>query len=131
LASADKRIVKEPTTEQDVWWGRVNIPMEERSFLINRERAVDYLNTQERLFVIDGYAGWNAKFRMKSTAEACRHIRRRCCYLFVCVLAVAYRMGRCCSSRDLLARLPYHPHSLRRLQNSVDCLLAVLSLTRD
>jgi phosphoenolpyruvate carboxykinase (ATP) len=59
--------VKEPTTENDIWWGKVNIPMEERSFLINRERAIDYLNTQKRLFVVDGFAGWNSKYRMKST----------------------------------------------------------------
>lgn len=34
-------------SEKDVWWGRVNVPMEERSFLISRERAIDYLNTQQ------------------------------------------------------------------------------------
>ena len=43
----DKRIVKEEVSEKDVWWGRVNMPMEERSFLISRERAIDYLNTQQ------------------------------------------------------------------------------------
>lgn len=43
----DKRIVKEDVSEKDVWWGRVNMPMEERSFLISRERAIDYLNTQQ------------------------------------------------------------------------------------
>ncbi|KAL6046856.1 Protein kinase C-like 1 [Balamuthia mandrillaris] len=33
--------------------------------MINRERAIDYLNTRERLYVIDGYAGWVEKYRLK------------------------------------------------------------------
>ena len=31
--------------------------MDERTFLINRERAIDYLNTRERLYVVDAFAG--------------------------------------------------------------------------
>ena len=27
--------------------------------MLNRERAVDYLNMLDRLFVFDGYAGWD------------------------------------------------------------------------
>src|SRR6516164_8376356 len=40
----DKRVVKNPGSEADVWWGSVNIPLERQSFAINRERARDYLN---------------------------------------------------------------------------------------
>jgi len=61
----DKRIVKEATSEDDIWWGKVNIPMEEKIFSVNRERAIDYLNTRDRLYVIDGYAGWNPQYRVK------------------------------------------------------------------
>jgi phosphoenolpyruvate carboxykinase (ATP) len=61
----DKRIVDEVGSRDDVWWGKVNIPMDERSFAINRERALDYLNTRERLYVVDGFAGWDAKYRIK------------------------------------------------------------------
>ena len=32
-------------------------PTLHRTFVLNRERAVDYLNTLERLYVFDGYAG--------------------------------------------------------------------------
>lgn len=32
-----------------------------RTFLLNRERAVDYLNMLDRLYVFDGYAGWDPK----------------------------------------------------------------------
>src|SRR3954449_12534799 len=41
----DKRVVKHPNSEADVWWGSVNIPLDAHSFAINRERARDYLNT--------------------------------------------------------------------------------------
>ena len=35
------------------------------SFVINRERAIDYLNTRERLYVVDGFAGWDPQYRLK------------------------------------------------------------------
>jgi phosphoenolpyruvate carboxykinase (ATP) len=62
---ADKRIVEESSSQDDVWWGPVNIKIDERSFLINRERAIDYLNTRDHLYVIDGFAGWDPKHRIK------------------------------------------------------------------
>jgi phosphoenolpyruvate carboxykinase (ATP) len=62
---SDKRIVREDTSHEDVWWGNVNIGLDEHSFLVNRERAIDYLNTRERLFVIDGFAGWDPEYRIK------------------------------------------------------------------
>ncbi len=61
----DKRVVKNPASEKDVWWGPVNIPMESLAFATNRERARDYLNTREWLYVVDGFAGWDSKHRMK------------------------------------------------------------------
>jgi phosphoenolpyruvate carboxykinase (ATP) len=61
----DKRIVKHPNSEADVWWGKVNIPLDAASFAINRERAHDYLNTRDRLYCFDGFAGWDPKYRIK------------------------------------------------------------------
>nr|WP_228350437.1 phosphoenolpyruvate carboxykinase (ATP) [Rhodocaloribacter litoris] len=61
----DKRIVRNPNTEKDIWWGKINIPLDEHTFQINRERAVDYLNTRDRLYVVDGFAGWDPKYRIK------------------------------------------------------------------
>ncbi len=61
----DKRVVKHPDSERDVWWGNVNIPLDPKSFAINRERARDYLNTRERLYCFDGFAGWDPKYRLK------------------------------------------------------------------
>ncbi|KAG0336770.1 Protein kinase C-like 1 [Podila horticola] len=43
------------------WQGTSKIS--EHAFLINHERAVDYLSTRERLYVFDGYAGWDPKYR--------------------------------------------------------------------
>merc|ERR1719223_1288230 len=60
----DKRIVFEESTADDVWWGKVNIKLDYKSFLTNRERAVDYLNTRKRLYIVDGYGGWEEEFRV-------------------------------------------------------------------
>jgi len=61
----DKRIVEHPDTKDDIWWGSVNMPVDEHTFEINRERAIDYLNTLERIYVVDGYAGWDEDERVK------------------------------------------------------------------
>ncbi len=61
----DKRIVKNPASENDIWWGPVNIPCDEHTFQINRQRAVDYLNSRERLYCFDGFAGWDPMYRIK------------------------------------------------------------------
>ncbi|MEM8964221.1 MAG: phosphoenolpyruvate carboxykinase (ATP), partial [Acidobacteriota bacterium] len=61
----DKRVVKNPESQDDIWWGPINIELDSRTFCVNRERALDYLNTRDRLYVVDGYAGWDPKYRLK------------------------------------------------------------------
>jgi len=61
----DKRIVKAPESEQNIDWGDINIALDEHTFMINRERAIDYLNSRERVFVVDAFAGWDPKYRLK------------------------------------------------------------------
>lgn len=61
----DKRIVQHPESENDVWWGPVNMGLHENVFCVNRERAIDYLNTRDRLYCVDGYAGWDPQYRLK------------------------------------------------------------------
>ncbi len=61
----DKRIVEHADSKGDIWWGEINIKLHESIFEINRERATDYFNTLERVFVIDGYAGWDERYRLK------------------------------------------------------------------
>ena len=61
----DKRVVRHPASENDIWWGPVNIPCDDKTFAINRQRALDYLNTRERLYCFDGFAGWDPRYRIK------------------------------------------------------------------
>jgi phosphoenolpyruvate carboxykinase (ATP) len=61
----DKRIVEHADSVGNIWWGPVNIKMTDHIFLTNRERAIDYLNTRENLYVVDGYAGWDPNYRLK------------------------------------------------------------------
>ncbi|MDH3732390.1 MAG: phosphoenolpyruvate carboxykinase (ATP) [Gemmatimonadota bacterium] len=60
----DKHVVKDPETENDVWWGPVNFPLEPASFEQNRERARAFLNARDHLYVIDGFAGWDPAHRL-------------------------------------------------------------------
>lgn len=62
---SDKRVVKDLESENDVWWGDTNIPIDNHGFRVNRERAINYLNTCDKLFVLDGYAGWDKQHRLK------------------------------------------------------------------
>lgn len=61
----DKRIVRDHTSEGDIWWGHVNQALEKRSFDINRERAKDFLNTRPFVYCIDAFAGWDPRYRLK------------------------------------------------------------------
>ena len=61
----DKRIVRNPQSEANIDWGPVNIGLDEHTYEVNHERAIDYLNICERLFVVDAFAGWDPKYRLK------------------------------------------------------------------
>ena len=62
---ADKHVVRRPESEADVWWGPVNHAIDEHTFLLNRQRAIDYLNTRDEVYVCDGFAGWDPASRIK------------------------------------------------------------------
>jgi phosphoenolpyruvate carboxykinase (ATP) len=68
----DKRIVKSPESSGDIWWGDVNMPMSAADFEESKARAIDYLNTREQIYVVDGYAGWDPKYRLKIRIICCR-----------------------------------------------------------
>ncbi|EFJ09434.1 hypothetical protein SELMODRAFT_272074 [Selaginella moellendorffii] len=63
----DKRVVREETSMDDLWWGKgsPNIEMDAETFLINRERAVDYLNSLEKVFVNDQFLNWDPENKIK------------------------------------------------------------------
>jgi phosphoenolpyruvate carboxykinase (ATP) len=61
----DKRVVKNPASEKDVWWGTTNVPLRPSSYKTVRQRAIDYLNVCPRIYCFDGFAGWDPKYRIK------------------------------------------------------------------
>jgi phosphoenolpyruvate carboxykinase (ATP) len=61
----DKRIVRHKNSEMNIDWGAVNFEMDEHTFMVNRERAIDYFNTRNILYVVDAFAGWDPNFRLK------------------------------------------------------------------
>ncbi|NBC64559.1 MAG: phosphoenolpyruvate carboxykinase (ATP) [Bacteroidetes bacterium] len=62
---ADKRVITTEGIKEDIWWGDINIPLDEHTFEINHQRATDYLNTRDRLYVFDGFAGWDPEYQLK------------------------------------------------------------------
>ena len=61
----DKRIVDHPDSSGDIWWGESNMKIDEETFMLNRQRAIDYLNTRKLIYVLDGFAGWDRRYRQK------------------------------------------------------------------
>ncbi|KAE8675642.1 Phosphoenolpyruvate carboxykinase [Hibiscus syriacus] len=70
----DKRVVIDEITQDELWWGKgsPNIEMDEHTFMVNRERAVDYLNSLEKVFVNDQFLNWDPKNRIKVRIVSCR-----------------------------------------------------------
>jgi phosphoenolpyruvate carboxykinase (ATP) len=60
-----KRIVNDPIREKEICWGKVNMPIRQSSFELLDEIARNYLNSRKRLYVVDGYAGWDKSDRVK------------------------------------------------------------------
>ena len=46
--------------------------IDDHTFEINKERAQDYLNTRQRIYVTDGFAGWDPNHRLKVRIIASR-----------------------------------------------------------
>jgi phosphoenolpyruvate carboxykinase (ATP) len=61
----DKRIVEHRASAADIWWGGINIKLSESSFMALRQQVIAFLNTRQRLYVVDGYAGWDPKRHLK------------------------------------------------------------------
>jgi phosphoenolpyruvate carboxykinase (ATP) len=62
-APNDKFIVKEPSSADKVWWGKVNRPMEPAKFDSLHRRLLAYLQGRD-LFVQDCFAGADPKYRL-------------------------------------------------------------------
>src|SRR5262245_55560521 len=59
----DKFIVREPGTQDKVWWGKVNQPLSAEKYEVLETDVKAYLNTRE-LFIRDVYACANPRRRL-------------------------------------------------------------------
>jgi len=59
----DKLVVKEPTSEEQIWWGSVNRPFPQEKFAALHRRIRAYTQGR-RLFVQDVYAGADRDYRL-------------------------------------------------------------------
>jgi phosphoenolpyruvate carboxykinase (ATP) len=60
----DKFVVKEPSSEKDVDWGKVNQPMSHEQYQLLAKEVRSYLNGASELFVEDLYCGADAAYRL-------------------------------------------------------------------
>ena len=59
----DKFVVREPESEDRIWWGKVNQPLDEERYDALREKVVAYLGERE-LYVVDAFAGADPEHRI-------------------------------------------------------------------
>ncbi len=63
----DKRIVDSNNYNKYIWYDEnsPNIKMSKADFTINRETAICYLNNLDKVYVFDGFAGWDKRHQIK------------------------------------------------------------------
>src|SRR5215216_6734977 len=59
----DRFVVREPGSEERIWWAEVNKPLEEESFDRMRQKVVSYLEGRQ-LYVVDAFAGADPEHRL-------------------------------------------------------------------
>ncbi len=59
----DKFLVREPSSENKIWWGKVNRPFEPARFEVLKNRLCAYLQGKD-IFIQNCYAGADARFRI-------------------------------------------------------------------
>jgi phosphoenolpyruvate carboxykinase (ATP) len=60
----DKFVVREPASEDRIWWGKVNRPYEAERYEGLRHKVVSYLASAPDLYVVDSYAGADPRHRI-------------------------------------------------------------------
>ena len=60
----DKLIVREPGSEERIWWGDVNAEISEEHFDGLREKVVAYLSGRDTVYVVDAFAGADPAHRI-------------------------------------------------------------------
>src|SRR5206468_1465638 len=59
----DKFVVREPGSEDRIWWGKVNRPLDEERYESLRDKVTAYLGGRQ-LFVVDAFAGADPSHRI-------------------------------------------------------------------
>ncbi|NNC41088.1 MAG: phosphoenolpyruvate carboxykinase (ATP) [Acidimicrobiia bacterium] len=59
----DKFIMRDPETENDIWWGEVNHPFEKDAYEALYQRVTDHLAERD-LYIQDVYAGADVQYRL-------------------------------------------------------------------
>lgn len=59
----DKFVVKEPTTADNIWWGKVNREYPQEKFDALHDKMMAYIQNRD-IFVFDGYVGADERYRM-------------------------------------------------------------------
>lgn len=62
-APKDRFIVKDEITQEEIWWGKVNLPIESKKFDALYAKVVDYLSGKE-IFVRDAYVCADEDYRL-------------------------------------------------------------------
>lgn len=68
----DRFIVEDYITQDNVWWGDVNIKFSPQKFDVLLQKVLDYLNSQKEIFIREAYAGANKNHRL-SLNVICQH----------------------------------------------------------
>jgi phosphoenolpyruvate carboxykinase (ATP) len=59
----DKFVVEEPSSQDKLWWGRVNVPIAQEKFEALRARVMDYFQGKD-VFVLDAVAGADPQYQL-------------------------------------------------------------------
>jgi phosphoenolpyruvate carboxykinase (ATP) len=59
----DKFIVREPSSEEEIWWGKVNQEISQEKFDRLHDKMLAYLQNRD-IFVFDGYGGSDETYRL-------------------------------------------------------------------
>src|SRR5436309_8891702 len=59
----DKFVVKEPSSEDKIWWGSINQPLDEEKFNALRDRMLQYIEGK-KLYTQDLFVGADPDYRL-------------------------------------------------------------------
>src|SRR5581483_12006464 len=60
----DKFLVREPSSEDRIWWGEVNRELSDEHYEGLRDKVTEHLGASETLYVVDAFAGADEAYRL-------------------------------------------------------------------